>query len=92
MLNVIQGIEDWERFVEKLDIAKIKELDRASHCGNPAHNEETEDLLLYPPKVIESFVRFQGVQEDNKDEGLTEKLVGGLIKGIVCGKDMVDRQ
>ena len=66
--------------------------DRTHHCGNSAFNIDTKDDSLYPPYVIYRSLSFRAPKSLKNSEGGVEKTVGGLLKGIVVGKGMKDRE
>jgi hypothetical protein len=88
-LKYISGLEE---VVKLLQPIHIKPNDNTFGNGDITLNNDAQDLLLFEPFIIEKFLAFPGCSGTMSSEGPVEKIVGNLLKGIVAGSDLIDRE
>jgi hypothetical protein len=88
-MESMSGLDD---VVKQLQPIHIKYNDNTFGNGDTTLNNDAQDLLLFEPFIIEKFLAFPGCSGEMSSEGPVEKIVGNLLKGIVAGSDLIDRE
>jgi len=92
MVERIQSIFGLDEVIKPLHPIHIKPNDDTFGNGDTTLNNDAQDLLLFEPFIIEKFLAFPGCSGKMSSEGPVEKIVGNLLKGIVAGSDLIDRE